>query len=123
MSFWDKENAKLLVLVTNNLRVGASLVAKAYKARWRIELFFKWIKQNLRIKAFYGYSENAVKTQIWIAISVYLMIAILKKQLAITQSMSQILQMISVNAFSKDPIHELLTESATVADRVGIASS
>lgn len=113
VSYWDEENAKLLVFVTNNFTVDAEVIAKAYKSRWQIELFFKWIKQNLRIKSFYGYSENAVKTQIWIAISVYLMIAILKKELGITQSMSRILQVISVNVFSKVPISELLTGSTS----------
>lgn len=113
ISFWDTETGRLLVFVTNNFEVDAIVVAKIYKSRWQIELFFKWIKQNLRIKAFYGLSENAVKTQIWIAVSVYLMIAILNKSLRIDQPMSQILQVISVNVFSKDPIHQLFTKSNT----------
>ena len=113
VSFWDEETRKLLVFVTNNFEIDALVIAKIYKARWQIELFFKWIKQNLRVKSFFGLSENAVKTQIWIAISVYLMVAILNKTLRIEQSMSRILQVISVNIFSKDPIHQLLMKSST----------
>ena len=113
VSFRDAESGKLLVFVTNNFDIDALVVAKIYKARWQIELFFKWIKQNLRVKSFFGLSENAVKTQIWIAISVYLMVAILNKTLRIEQSMSRILQVISVNIFSKDPIHQLLMKNDT----------
>ncbi len=113
IGFWDTEKGKLLVFITNNFEIDASVVAKIYKARWQIELFFKWIKQNLRVKAFYGLSENAVKTQIWIAICVYLTVAVLNKTLRIEQSMSRILQVISVNIFSKDPIHQLLMKSHT----------
>jgi hypothetical protein len=113
ISFFDTEARKLLVFVTNNFEVEAIVVAKIYKARWQIELFFKWIKQNLRVKAFYGLSENAVKTQIWIAACVYLMVAILNKTFGIGQSMSRILQVISVNVFSKDPIHQLLIKIDT----------
>lgn len=113
ISFLDPETGKLLVFITNNFEIDAIVVAKIYKARWQIELFFKWIKQNLRVKGFYGLSENAVKTQIWIAISAYLMVAILNKTLEIEQSMSRILQVISVNIFSKDPIHQLLMRDDT----------
>jgi transposase len=113
ISFLDTETGKLLVFVTNNFEIDAIVIAKIYKARWQIELFFKWIKQNLRVKAFYGLSENAVRTQIWIAICVYLMVAILNKTLRIEQSMSRILQVISVNIFSKDPIHQLLMKTHT----------
>ena len=113
ISFFDTVTGKLLVFLTNNFEVDAIVIAKIYKARWQIELFFKWIKQNLRIKAFYGLSQNAVKTQIWIAVSVYLMVAILNKTLGIDQSMSRILQVISVNIFSKDPIHQLLMKHDT----------
>ena len=113
VSFWDVECGKLLVFITNNFSVDALVVAKTYKARWQIELFFKWIKQKLRIKTFYGLSENAVKTQIWIAVSIFLMIAILNKELGIAQSMSRILQVISVNVFSKDHIHQLLMKNDT----------
>lgn len=113
VSFQDAECGKLLVFVTNNFEVDALVVAKVYKARWQIELFFKWIKQNLRVKSFFGLSENAVKTQIWIAVCVYLMVAILNKTLRIEQSMSRILQVVSVNIFSKDPIHQLLMKNNT----------
>jgi IS4 transposase len=81
-----------------------------YKSRWQVELFFKWIKQNLRIKHFYGNSDNAVKTQIWIAVCVYVLVAILKKQLKSDLSLNTILQILSVNAFEKEPLHQLLTE-------------
>lgn len=122
ISYLDTETGKLLVFVTNNFEIDASVVAKIYKARWQIELFFKWIKQNLRVKAFYGLSENAVKTQIWIAICVYLMVAILNKTLRIEQSMSRILQVISVNIFSKDPIHQLLMKKHTRDSNVDISN-
>ena len=85
-------------------------IADIYKQRWQVELFFKWIKQNLRIKAFYGTSENAVKTQIWIAVTVYLMMAILKKRLKIEASLYIILQILSVTAFERTPIKQLLTD-------------
>ncbi|MBW7896420.1 MAG: IS4 family transposase [Opitutaceae bacterium] len=113
VSFKDPETGKLLVFLTNNFEISALMVAVLYKSRWQIELFFKWIKQNLRIKAFYGTSENAVKTQIWIAVSAYLLVAILNKQLKITQSMARVLQVLSVNVFSKAPIHQLFAEIAT----------
>ena len=113
ISFLDTETGKRLVFITNNFEIDAIVIAKIYKARWQIELFFKWIKQNLRVKSFYGLSENAVKTQIWIAISTYLMVAILNKTLGIDQSMSRMLQVISVNIFSKDPIHQLLMKTHT----------
>jgi hypothetical protein len=95
-----------LVFLTNNFQLPAPTIAKLYKARWQVETFFKWIKQHLRIKAFYGTSENAVKTQIWIAISVYLLVAILKKRLALPQSLYTILQVLSVTALEKKPISE-----------------
>jgi hypothetical protein len=113
ISYWDTETGKTLVFLTNNFEVEAIVVAKIYKSRWQIELFFKWLKQNLRIKAFYGTSENAVKTQIWIAMSAYLLVAVLNKTLGIEQSMSRVLQVISVNVFSKETIHQLLTDYST----------
>ena len=109
ISFTDTETGKTLIFLTNNFELDAIVVAKIYKARWQIELFFKWIKQNLRIKAFYGTSENAVKTQIWIAVSAYLLVAILNKTSGMSQNLSRILQVVSVNVFSKDPIHQLFT--------------
>jgi len=108
----DPETEKSLTFLTNNFHLPALVIAQLYKSRWRVELFFKWIKQNLRIKHFYGTSDNAVKTQIWISICVYVMIAILKKQLQIEASLSHILQILSVNAFEKAPLHQLLTQTA-----------
>lgn len=92
-----------LVFLTNNFELPALTIAAIYKSRWQIELFFKWIKQNLRIKAFFGTTENAVRTQIWIAICVYLMVACLNKVHGIDESLSRILQILSVNVFSKSP--------------------
>ncbi len=96
------------VFITNNMLLDATVIARLYKERWRVELFFKWIKQNLRIKKFYGTSENAVKTQIWIAVCDYLLIAILKKQLKTPLSLNQILQVLSVSLFEKCSIKDLL---------------
>jgi IS4 transposase len=98
----DTETGKLLVFLTNNFDLPAATIAALYKQRWQVELFFKWIKQNLRIKNFYGTSENAVKTQIWIAVSVYLMVAIIKKRLKIEASLYTIQQLMSVSAFEKN---------------------
>ena len=99
--FYDKERDQRLIFLTNNFKLSAETIAKLYKQRWKIELFFKWIKQHLRIKAFFGTSENAVKTQIWIAISVYVLIAIIKKRLSISSQLNIILQILSVTAFEK----------------------
>lgn len=111
--FKDPETGKSLVFITNHHLLPALTVARIYKSRWQIELFFKWIKQNLRIKTFYGTSVNAVKTQIWVAICVYLMVACLNKIHGFNESLSRILQVLSVNAFQKDPIHQLLAEFKT----------
>ena len=100
----DAETDKQLVFLTNNFLLPAMVIALLYKARWQVELFFKWIKQHLRIQAFYGTSENAVKSQIWIAVSVYVLIAIIKKRLQIEQSLYTILQVLSVSIFEKTPI-------------------
>ena len=108
----DAETGKILIFLTNNFTLSATTIAQLYRSRWQIELFFKWIKQNLRIKSFYGTSENAVKTQIWIAVTVYLMIAIMKKQLKIDASLYTILQILSVTAFERTSIKQLLTNSA-----------
>ena len=97
------------MFLTNNFVLPALTIAQLYKCRWQIELFFKWIKQHLRIKAFYGTSPGAVRTQIWIAISVYVLIAIVKKELKIERSLSEILQILSVNPFEKTPVLQLLT--------------
>jgi hypothetical protein len=108
--YFDKETAKHLVFLTNNLEIPALTVAKLYKSRWQIELFFKWIKGHLRIKHYFGTSPNAVKTQIWIAVAVYLMVAILHKQLQLPGRLHRTFQLLSVHPFEKVPIHELLTE-------------
>jgi IS4 transposase len=92
------------VFLTNNFILPALAIAQLYKCRWQVELFFKWIKQNLQIKAFYGTSKNAVKTQVWIAISVYVLVAIVKKDLGIERSLHEILQILSVTLFEKTPI-------------------
>src|SRR2546427_1294265 len=102
--FYDAEKEKRLKFLTNNFALPALTIAQIYKCRWQVELFFKWIKQHLRIKAFYGTSENAVKTQIWIAISVYVLVAIVRKRLRLESSLYQILQILSVTLFEKTPI-------------------
>lgn len=108
----DPETGKTLVFLTNNFALPALTIAELYRYRWQIELFFKWIKQHLRIKAFFGTSENAVKTQIWIAISTYLLVAILKKRLELEHSLYTILQILSVTLFEKVPVREALSASA-----------
>jgi IS4 transposase len=104
----DAETGKSLVFLTNNFELPALIIALLYKKRWQVELFFKWIKQHLRIKHFYGTSDNAVKTQIWIAICVYVLVALLKKQLASERSLYSILQVLSVNAFAQKPVDQIL---------------
>ena len=111
--YYDEETARDLVFLTNNLSIPALTVAKLYRLRWRIELFFRWIKGHLRIKHYYGTSPNAVKTQIWIAVCVYLMVAILHKQLELPGTLHRTLQLLSVHPFEKMPLHELLTETIT----------
>ena len=111
VTYVDSETGKRFVFLTNNFTLSALTIAQLYKARWRVELFFKWIKQNLRIKAFYGTTENAVKTQIWIAISVYVLVAILKKELRLDRSMTEILQILSINIFEKNLVSTVLTAS------------
>jgi IS4 transposase len=106
--FFEPENKVMLVLLTNNFSISAVTVAQLYKQRWRVELFFKWIKQHLRLRAFYGRSENAVRCQIWSAICAYLLVAILKKQLGITKTLNEILQICSVNIFEQAPATEIL---------------
>jgi IS4 transposase len=86
-------------------------ITQLYKCRWQVELFFKWIKQHLRIKSFYGTSENAVKTQIWIAVSMYVLVAIIKKELKLDRSLNEILQILSITLFEKSPIHQVLLDS------------
>jgi hypothetical protein len=108
--FVDPDTEKKLVFITNNFDLPALTITQLYKARWQVELFFKWIKQHLRIKAFYGTSENAVKTQIWIAISTYVLVAILKKQSQLDHGLYTILQVLSVSLFEKTPIPQLLAD-------------
>ena len=107
--YYDIETKKRFVFLTNNFTLPAIVIAKLYKCRWQVELFFKWIKQHLRIKAFYGTSENALKTQIWIAISVYVLVAIVKKRLKLDRSLYTILQILSVTTFEKTPILQVLS--------------
>jgi hypothetical protein len=104
VSYFDKETQKRLKFLTNNFVLPAFTIAQIYKCRWQVELFFKWIKQHLRIKAFYGTSENAVKTQIWIAVSIYVLVAIVRKRLGVAASLYQTLQILSVTLFEKTPI-------------------
>jgi transposase len=109
--FFDEENNHDLIFLTNNFTIPALTVAEFYKWRWHVELFFKWIKQHLRINAFYGTSENAVKTQIWIAITTYVLIAILKKRMNLDMSLYTFLQILSVTAFEKVDILQLVTNT------------
>ena len=104
VSYLDIQTRKRFKFLTNNFVLPALTIAQIYKSRWQVELFFKWIKQHLRIKAFYGTSENAVKTQIWIAVSVYVLVAIVRKRLSVEASLYQILQILSVTLFEKTPI-------------------
>jgi len=111
ISYFDIQTEKRFVFLTNNFTLPALTIVRLYKCRWQIEIFFKWIKQYLRIKAFFGTTENAVKTQIWIAISVYVLIAIIKKELGIEMSLGEILQILSVVLFEKVPITQVLMKT------------
>ena len=113
--YFDAEKNKRLVLLTNNFILPGFTIAELFRCRWKIELFFKWIKQHLRIKAFYGTSENAVKTQIWIAITVYVLVAIVKKQLNMNVSLYTMLQILSVTLFEKTPLIQLFSDIDTKA--------
>ena len=106
----DPETRKRLIFLTNNFKLPAKTITDLYRCRWQVELFFKWIKQHLRIKAFYGTSENAVKTQIWIAISVYVLVAIVKKRMKLDLSLYTILQILSVNLFEKIPLYQAFSD-------------
>lgn len=116
VSYLDVETRKRFKFLTNNFTLPALTIARIYKCRWQVELFFKWIKQHLRIKAFYGTSENAVKTQIWIAVSVYVLVAIVRKRLALKLSLYQILQILSVTLFERTPILRALQASDSEPD-------
>jgi len=109
--FKDLESANTLVFLTNNFTLPALTITQLYRCRWQVELFFKWIKQHLRIKAFFGTSENAVKSQIWIAVSVYVLVAIIKKRLNLEASLFQLLQILSVTMFERTPLHQLLAST------------
>ncbi|MGH7393967.1 MAG: IS4 family transposase, partial [Candidatus Rokuibacteriota bacterium] len=111
VSYVDAETDKRFAFLTNNFTLPALTIPQIYKCRWQVELFFKWIKQHLRIKAFYGTSENAVKTQIWIAVSVYVLVAIVRKRLGLEASLYQILQILSITLFEKTPILQALQAS------------
>lgn len=111
VKYYDKDQRKIYVFLTNNFEISAIEVATLYKYRWQIEMFFKWIKQHLKIKKFWGESENAVKTQIWIAICNYLLVAIIKKELKIEKSLYKILQIISVSVIDKSQLNQLLSET------------
>ena len=113
ISYKDPETGKALVFLTNNFDLPPLTIAQLYKSRWRVELFFKWVKQNLRIKHFFGTSDNAVKTQVWIAICVYVLVAIVRKELGLELSLSQILQVLSVNVFEQVPLAELIAKTAS----------
>jgi len=114
IKFFDSEHNLRLTFFTNNFTLDAITIAQLYKSRWKIELFFKWIKQHLRIKVFFGTSENAVKTQVWIAVSIYVLVAIIKKRLALKPSLYTILQILSVTIFEKTPISQALTETDAI---------
>ena len=113
VSYKDPKDGKILVFLTNNFDLPALTIAQLYQSRWQVELFFKWIKQNLRIKHFFGTTDNAVKTQVWIAICVYVLVAIVRKELGLELSLSQILQVLSVNVFSQIPLAELVAKTAS----------
>jgi len=112
ITFRDEEQHRTFVFLTNHFQLDALTICQLYKLRWQIELFFKWIKQHLRIKSFFGTSINAVKTQIWIAISVYVLVAIIKKELELEHSFHEILQIISILLFEKTPLKQALTENS-----------
>lgn len=111
IKFKDDATGNILIFLTNNFHLKATEIAQLYKHRWKIELFFKWIKQHLKIKSFWGQSENAVKTQVWIAISAYVLVAIAKKKFLLEQSLYEILQVISISAFEKIPLHQLFQQT------------
>ena len=112
IKYFDAEKGRAFIFLTNQFTLPALTIAELYRCRWRVEIFFKWIKQHLRIKKFFGTSENAVKTQIWIAISTYVLVAIMKKRMKIDLSLYTILQILSISLFEKKPIYQVLTESS-----------
>jgi hypothetical protein len=122
VNYHDPVTDQRLKFLTNNFALPALTIAQIYKCRWQVELFFKWIKQHLRIKAFYGTSQNAVKTQIWIAVSVYVLVAIVRKRLGLEASLYQILQVLGVTLFEKTPILRALQASDSDSDLLGVGN-
>jgi hypothetical protein len=120
--FKDPETGKALIFLTNNFSLPATTICALYKARWQVELFFKWIKQHLRIKRFFGTSENAVKSQIWIAVSVYVLVAIIKKRLNLDASLYTLLQILSVTLFEKMPLQQAFTTNGSVENQANSSS-
>ena len=116
VAYYAADSDKRFVFLTNNFALPALTIAQLYRCRWQVELFFKWIKQNLRIKAFYGTSDNAVKTQLWIAIGVYVLVAIVKKELKIERSLSEILQILSISLFEKTPLLQAFSQDSSMID-------
>lgn len=123
VSFTDPETGIHFVFLSNNFDLAASTICRLYHARWQVELFFKWIKQHLHIKSFFGTSENAVKTQLWIAISIYVLVAIARKQLGLCQTMAEILQVLSLTLFEKTPILQAFSESKMTIAQIDNANS
>ena len=122
VKYYDAQHDQYLVFLTNHFELPALTIAELYRCRWQVELFFKWIKQHLRIKAFFGTSENAVKTQVWIAIAVYVLVAIVKKRLRSEASLYTILQILSLTLFEKTPINQLVAGIAPESDESQIAN-
>ena len=118
IKFFDAEKGRTFTFLTNQFSLPAITIADLYRCRWQVEIFFKWIKQHLRIKSFYGTSENAVKTQIWIAVSTYVLVAIMKKRLKIELSLYTILQILSISLFERIPIYQALTDNGYNTKRV-----
>ena len=116
VKYVDPTTGKRLVFLTNNFVLDAMTIARLYKCRWQVELFFKWIKQHLRIKSFFGTSENAVKTQVWIAISVYVLVAIVKKELKLERSLNDILQILSLSLFEKTQLFQALSQKIALEE-------
>jgi hypothetical protein len=120
IKYFDAATNKMFVFLTNNFKLPATVIAELYRCRWQVELFFKWIKQNLRIKAFYGTTDNAVKTQIWIAVSIYVLVAIIKKRLDLDMSLYTMLQILSVTLFEKIEINQLFKNTVDKTNIVEI---
>lgn len=121
--YYDEEQSRVLVFLTNNHLLPATVIAQLYRCRWQVELFFKWIKQNLRLKAFYGYSDNAVRTQVWIAVCTYVLAAMVRKELKLEASLSRMLQILSVSVFEKVPLAQLFAENQWEIDSQNDTSS